>query len=95
MNIFKNDELGSLFAMLSVEVFNIKEKLTDGEYLDINNKLKNLYTKVQDNKKQKLKLFKMYNKLLQDYVKMSNCFTHQYDEIHACEDDFIEFVNIE
>jgi hypothetical protein len=95
MSEFKNGELSALFSMLSVDFFNMKEKLTDGEYLDINNKLKKIYTKVQDNKKQKLKLFKMYNKLLQDYVKMSNCFAHQYDEIHACEDDFIEFINIE
>lgn len=95
MSDFKTDEIGTLFAMLSVDLFNIKEKLTNQEYIDMNNKLKNIYTKVQDKKKQKLKLYKMYNKLLQDYVKLTNCFTHQYDEIHGCEDDFVEFINIE
>jgi len=82
------------FAMLACDVFNVKEKLSNQEYIDISNKLKTIKDLYDKEKSAKLKLFKEYYKLQKDYIRIGKSFTHLYGDTYEYqnEEDFINFI---
>ena len=87
-----NPSLTDILANLSVDVFNIKDKVNDQEYLDMNNKLKEVKDKYDIEKVKYTKVFKAYYQLQQDYINLSKSFNHMYMEYNDVQDDtFIDF----
>lgn len=84
--------VNDILANLSVDVFNIKDKVNDQEYLDMNNKLKEVKDKYDIERLKTIKLYKRYHQLQQDYITLSKSFNHLYMEYNDVHDDtFIEF----
>lgn len=82
----------SLFAILAMDIYNIREKLTNQEYLEISNKLKGIKDLYDKEQEKKLKLFKEHYKLQKDFIKMGNAFTHIYSDSYDYSDNDIEFI---
>lgn len=85
--------INNIFATLACDIFNIKEKLTTQEYIDISNKMKDIKDRFDKENNKKLKIFKSYYQLQKDYIKLGKSFNHIYsDSYDYTEDDnFIEF----
>ena len=85
----------SQFAMLACDIFNIREKLTNQEYIDISNKMKTIKDIYDAERAKTLKLFKANYKLQKEYIKTSKAFTTIYNEYYNVnnddDDDCIEF----
>lgn len=90
----ENIELNSnsQFAILAMDIYNIREKLNNQEYLEISNKLKGIKDHYDKEQEKKLKLFKEYYKLQKDYIKIGNAFTHMYTDSYDFSDNDNEFI---
>jgi acyl carrier protein phosphodiesterase len=86
-------KINTLFSMLAMDIFNIKEKLNNQEYIDISNKMKNIKDRYDAENNKKLKIFKSYYQLQKDYIKIGKSFNHLYSDTYTYEDDdnFIDF----
>ena len=85
-----------ILQQLSTDIFLVKEKLDDGEYMLLLNKTKKLYEKIKNDKETTLKLYNRYDKLRDKYIKISSCFTNLYSDTHEPDDDddtLISFVS--
>ena len=87
------ESTNAIFATLAMDIFNIKEKITNQEYIDISNKLKNIKDQYDKENNKKLKIFKAYYQLQKDYIKLGKSFNHIYTDTYDYndDDDFIDF----
>lgn len=81
------DTSTEILQQISTDIFLVKEKLDDGEYMLLLNRTKKLYEKIKNDKETTLKLYKRYDNLRDKYIKISSCFTNLYHDTHDPETD--------
>ena len=72
--------LAEYFSMLHVDLWNIKEKITDEEYQEITDRIKVVYVKILEETCKKDKVCKKYKDLLENYTKLGNIFCDIYQK---------------
>ncbi len=85
-----------ILKQITTDLFIIKEKLSDKEYLMILNRCKKLFERIDKDKNTTLKLYKRYDKLRDKYIHLSSCFSNLYHDTHEPSDEeepLISFVS--
>ena len=77
----------SILQELTTDIYLLKEKMTDQEYIMILEKFKKVFENVENDNKTKVKLFTRYNKLQERYIKIGACFTNLYYDTHGVKED--------
>ena len=83
----ENKTIVSILQEITTDIFLLKQKLTDQEYLMLLEKFKRVFEKVENDNKTKVKLFTKYNKLQERYIKVAACFTNLYYDTHGVHQD--------
>ena len=71
---------------VTTELFLIKEKITDEEYMNLLQKCKNVFDKIDNDNKVKLKMYTELNRLKNRYIKLSTCFIQMHYSCHGIEE---------
>ena len=82
-----NKTSSEILQQVTTDLFMIKEKITDKEYLMILNKCKRLFERIDKDKNTTLKLYKKYDRLRDKYIKLSSCFSNLYHDTHEPSDE--------
>jgi len=82
-----NKTSSEILQQVTTDLFMIKEKITDKEYLMILNRCKRLFERIDKDKNTTLKLYKRYDKLRDKYIKLSSSFCNLYSDTHEPSDD--------
>ena len=82
-----------ILQQVTTDLFMIKEKISDKDYLMVLNRCKNLFERIDKDKNTTLELYKRYDRLRDKYIKLSSCFTSLYHDTHepSDEDELISF----
>jgi len=76
-----------ILQQVTTDLFMIKEKIEDNEYLMILNRCKKLFDRIDKDKSTTLKLYKRYDRLRDKYIKMSSSFINLYHDCHESSDE--------
>ena len=76
-----------ILQQITTDLFMIKERLDDKEYLMILNRAKLLFERIDKDKNTTLELYKKYDRLRDQYIKLSSCFTSLYHDTHEPSDE--------
>jgi len=76
-----------ILQQVTTDLFMIKEKIGDKDYLMILNRCKLLFERIDKDKNTTLELYKKYDRLRDKYIKLSSCFCNLYHDTHEPSDD--------
>ena len=76
-----------ILQQITTDLFMIKEKIEDNDYLMILNRCKKLFERIDKDKNSTLKLYKRYDKLRDQYIHLSSCFCNLYHDCHDPSDE--------
>jgi len=76
-----------ILQQVTTDLFLIKERLDDKEYLMILNRCKKLYERLDKDKNTTLQLYKKYDRLRDKYIKLSSSFCSLYHDTHEPSDE--------
>jgi len=76
-----------ILQQVTTDLFLIKERLDDKEYLMILNRCKKLYERLDKDKNTTLQLYKKYDRLRDKYIKLSSSFCNLYHDCHEPSDE--------
>jgi len=84
-----------ILQQITTDLFMIKEKIEDNDYLMILNRCKKLFERIDKDKNSTLKLYKRYDRLRDKYIKQGTAFVDLYTDCHMPdqeEESLITFV---
>ena len=84
-----------ILKQITTDLFMIKEKLGDKEYLMILNRCKKLFERINKDKNTTLKLYRKYDKLRDKYIHLSSCFSNLYKDTHEPSDEEDNLITFE
>ena len=77
--------LANYFSMLHVDLWNIKDKISQEEYEEIIDRIKVVYVKILEETCKKDKVCKKYKDLLENYTRLGDIFCDLYQKTHNVE----------
>ena len=90
-----NKTSSEILHQVTTDLFMIKEKIGDKEYLMILNRCKMLFDRIDKDKNTTLKLYKRYDKLRDKYIHLSSCFCNLYHDTHEPSDEEDNLISFE